>query len=327
MSDGLRQRRGEKEEVSSAEDLKDELAKAHARIKALEQEKESGSQENESGSQEVAQAAAAKAEPGEEDDENMREKVVSELMNLIQKQRAGPKPGLSDNAKRAKDILRADPYNLDAIQDLGVAYSLDDQWSQCANVMIRGFKRMKEFDDPDEGHKRRFGFLMRLAEASFRCKKYKQALAVFNDVEEPSSEDQEMLQMYNVMACQVYAYNGLLQKTLKAFNKGIEGYELERACGFWAATSGPMKRAELYDVAKQAIERLAKDDNDRQIINSLEKVALLREQIEFEAEGPKLTKTAKTVVITTGVLLVLAFLYLLHWLEQRSFASLTVVRK
>ena len=105
----------------------------------------------------------------------------------------GPKPGMSNEAKVAKDALAEDTYNMEFIYALGCAYADDMYWEKCCNVLRRGWKRIHESSDMDF----RFDFLRKLCETLCKLEKYRQALAVFNDIEKPVAV--EDARAYHVM--------------------------------------------------------------------------------------------------------------------------------
>merc|ERR1719162_79177 len=127
----------------------------------------------------------------------MNQRVDEGLTKLFEPKKA-PLPGLKHETKAAKDALDRDPYDLQLIFDLGDGYIQEDKCSNAANVLIRGWKRMGELDNP-EG---KFLFLLKLCHASNECGKYKQAEAVLEDMEEP--QDPEMAMDYFRIKTKVY---------------------------------------------------------------------------------------------------------------------------
>ena len=51
------------------------------------------------------------------------------------------------SAPLSQDALAADPYNLMQILELGKAYAVDEKWKEAANVLMRGWKRVDEFQE------------------------------------------------------------------------------------------------------------------------------------------------------------------------------------
>jgi len=231
-----------------------------------------------------------------------------------------PLPGLKHETKAAKDALAEDPYNLELINNLGFAYIEEDKWTEAANVLIRGWKRMSEFDSPEK----RFDYLYRLAGASFECGKYKQALAVLMDMEEP--EDPEDLQNYCRLECKIYANNDNMQKTLKAFSKGLELHrEFSSAQGYYLHCVQSLKKVGALDAARSALEKMATTDDDKQRLKLLEVVSELKTSIDSPG-GVASNKRLQgfMAVALMGALGLLT--YLLYLLEMRSLRSLNLAK-
>eukprot|EP00439_Symbiodinium_sp_Y106_P084026 s597_g24.t1 len=196
-----------------------------------------------------AQEALAKAPemtPGQ------RKEVEEKLSSLLEQMKPNPKPGTSNEAKKFKDELAKDPYNMTLIFELGKAYSVDEQWDRCANVLLRGFKRVSELEAVED----RFNFLVVLAQASLHLEKYRQALAVINDIADP--DDTESLRGLNILRCQVYCLNGEMQKGLKAFNAAITGDSFEVAVKAWASCSRALKQANAWVDERKQLESIEK---------------------------------------------------------------------
>lgn len=251
----------------------------------------------------------------EGDDKLSREKmaVVEEFLSQVKPK---PKPGTSNEAKEIKDKLKEDPFNMELIFKLGKAYAADYQWERCATILLRGFKRASEFKD----RKERFDFLMTLCQASIQLKKYKQALAVVNDVETPGDQDDQYV--HEIMKCRVYCFNGDTEKGLKAFNRAIDGLQFEGVTQTWASCSDALRMADCWIATKTTVTNMAKNDEDRQKLDSIEKMIKLKEDYLAADEKPKMSGTEQTVFYTVIFIAVVMFFYFLWCLEARSLEKL-----
>jgi len=266
----------------------------------------------------IAKAAKAPAS-GEDADSNInREELVNQISDMVKKLQAGPKPGLTHNAKKWKDKLREDPYNLDVMHALGLAYAQDEHWEKCANVMIRGLKRTEEFKDVEKS----YDYLYTLCQASLRVKKFQQAMMVMKELKVPA---EGTFIEFEVLQCQVYCANGDSQKGIKAFHQAIKGSGFADASAVWAMCHTYLKKVEAYDICKQAIEALAQKEEDPEVAQKklvvLEGIAELRESAKAEATGgPGWVKVAKYC----GGIYVIFLMFVLYYLEGKSLASLKI---
>ncbi|CAE8609534.1 unnamed protein product [Polarella glacialis] len=243
-----------------------------------------------------------------------RAKVAARLTTMLESLKSKPKPGLTNESKQFKDALAADPFNIDLIFELGRAYGADQQWDKCANVLLRGFKRVSEFKNPDD----RFEMLVILCQASMHEKKYRQALTVLNEISEPP-DALESLADFDSLKCQVYCFNGDMVKGLKAFNKAIEGQEFDLAISTWAGCSAALRRAGAWAVTKTTLEGLAKTDADKDKLDAVENLAKLKDAY-LQEDRPK-TDVARYAAVALVVVAMLVFVYLLWLLEARSLES------
>jgi len=254
----------------------------------------------------------------EQEPSQMREEVIKEIQEkLLETVKREPKPGLTNETKKAKDLLEKDPFNLHLIYELGHAYAVDEHWARCVNVMMRGWKRMSEVPDPSA----RFEFLMILCQASVRCKQYKQALAVLNDVTEP--EDVQDLKGFLVMSCQVYCHNGDAQKALKAFHRAMEEEDFDAMLGVWVACMAGLKKVGAYEAAKSTVDRRMETDEQRTKLSTLEKLSALREQLEDAVDNKPATGVRKAVIIALAVAAMLLFTWFLYMAETHSLSKIS----
>lgn len=219
------------------------------------------------------QEAKEKGEDTAALEEQQKQRLVDEIAQALTAGKPNRVTGLSNTAKQFKDQLAKDPFNMDLIFQLGLAYADDGQWDKVCNVMMRGWKRVGEIEDPAT----RYHFLAALVEASLRIKKYRQALAVLNDIEEPADED--MKPHYELMRCQVLCENGDMQKGMKALNKAIEGQDFDQACAIWANCLGPIKRAGAYELSKSTLLALATTDAQKSKLDAMEAIVNLKEEV------------------------------------------------
>lgn len=247
-----------------------------------------------------------------------KQKVIDEFLQMLQKTKQGPKPGLSNEAKKAKDALACDPYNMERIRDLGFAYATDDQWKQCANVLVRGWKRANTLKDPLE----RFEFLYLLCQASLQLEKYRQAMAVLQDIEDPPPETVDE-RVFSVLKCKVYSANGETQLALKAFHQAVDGQEFIHACAQWCACLEYMRKAGLVDVTKSTLLARATSDEDKAKLDAMEKIVDLKTQ--YKQEGQTSVAPAFKMIAGGFFVVSLCFIgYFLYQLEKHSLESMNM---
>eukprot|EP00929_Paragymnodinium_shiwhaense_P002056 TRINITY_DN102254_c0_g1_i1.p1 TRINITY_DN102254_c0_g1~~TRINITY_DN102254_c0_g1_i1.p1 ORF type:complete len:280 (+),score=85.16 TRINITY_DN102254_c0_g1_i1:78-917(+) len=246
--------------------------------------------------------------------------ALQEFLAMMQKESEAPKPGLSHEAKKWKNALQSDPFNMEFITRLGVAYAQDRQWQRSVTVMLRGWKRVSDFPQ----RKAAFEYLCLLSQGSFKLDKYKQALAVLQDVTEDMLAEVDCADKsrFHALRCQVYCANNEQQKALKAFHQAIEGQAFETAAGHWAGCLAELKKVELLDVTRSALQAKAGSDEERQKLEAMEAIALAKEAYREQEAQPKLPDSLRIGVRVIQTLLVLIALYGLYVLEQRSFARI-----
>ncbi|OLP84031.1 hypothetical protein AK812_SmicGene35136 [Symbiodinium microadriaticum] len=244
-----------------------------------------------------------------------RKEVEEKLSSLLEQMKPNPKPGTSNEAKKFKDELAKDPYNMTLIFELGKAYSVDEQWDRCANVLLRGFKRVSELESVED----RFNFLVVLAQASLHLEKYRQALAVVNDIADP--EDTESLRGLNILRCQVYCLNGEMQKGLKAFNAAITGDSFEVAVKAWASCSRALKQANAWVVTKGTLTKLTQTEDERKQLESIEKLCEFKDEVH-KIQHPEADTSRAWLLFALLAVVFMALLAVLTWAEQRSLAKM-----
>lgn len=252
----------------------------------------------------------------QQNEEAMKEKVVTEFMQMMEKSVQPPKPGLSNEAKQAKDLLTSDPYNMQNICRLGVAYAKDQQWQQCVNVLLRGWKRTKEFENPLV----RFEYLSLLTQGSFQLRKFRQALAVLEDMEEAPQEVH--ISAYNVLRCQVYCANNDAQRGLKAFHNAIDGVSFTEASANWAACLEQLKKVGLVEVTRDKMKSLAPSDEEQAKLEAMEKIVEVKNSYKDSLQEPTLKQPVRIVLGIASGMVMLSMCYGLYLLEQQNLAGM-----
>jgi hypothetical protein len=249
------------------------------------------------------------------------ERQFMEKIMMLTKPEEPPLPGLSHEAKKAKDELAQDPYNLQLILTLGGIYLDEKKYKQAANVLIRGWKRMSELPEAED----RFYFLCRICEASIACNLYKQAFAVFKDMEEPSGQDPDSALGYHLIALRVHAEQNKgqnMQQVLKSFHKGVE---ISPRCSepqkflerFYMSSVTSLSKVGALDAARSSLSTKIPEEK----LQALEFGVHLRENSREKAEKDP----AQAYLQWFGILVsVLVFCGLLYMLEARSLQSLNL---
>lgn len=245
-------------------------------------------------------------------DPETKKELVGQIEKMLTGLKRNPKPGTSNEAHKVKELLKADPFNMDHIFMLGQCYAQDDQWERSEIVLLRGWKRTSEIE---EKHKR-FGFLLLLAKASLEVKKYRQALAVVNDMEERDDE------IFHVIRCQAYCANGDTQKGLKAFRAAIEGLDFQASAGVWAGCSSFLRLCGIWEATKMIMQELAKTDEDKDYLRSVEALSQIKDSYLEAQQGGQKDNFQRMLLIFFGLIFFAVIIYLLYILEQRSLASL-----
>jgi len=264
-------------------------------------------------------AEGVAAPEGRWQEERSKEELQQEAEQLMAKLKEGPKPGTSHEAKKWKDELREDPYNLALIFQLGLAYAQDLQWDKAANVMLRGWKRVSEFEEQEI----RVHFLMTLCQASMSTQKFRQALAVFNDIEEP--ENEQLAKRYEALKCYVLCSNGDASAGLKAFHRAIEGQDFDLCVGTWALCFPGLQKVGALEVTRSTLEALAADEAGRKKLQLVELIRNLKESTSKEQEQAVQTKSFMVKFFMAFFLIVLCIMgYFLHGMEAKNLASLKI---
>mmetsp|Transcript_36624 Transcript_36624/g.105537 ORF Transcript_36624/g.105537 Transcript_36624/m.105537 type:complete len:293 (+) Transcript_36624:153-1031(+) len=226
-------------------------------------------------------------------------------------------PSLSKPCWQAKEALQEDPHNMWKINHMGLMYLKDGKHEQCLNVLLRGWKRASEIKDEAA----QFAFLMKLAELSMGFWKFRQALAVFRDIREPS--DAGSLLSYLILGTQVWANNGDETQALKFFRRATDSESFLRAVRVFAAVSNDLRKAGAYEAARSSMERLVEHEGDK---NDLALIDEFVENMRRNAEEAKTKFKPEQVrrwTIMTGVItFIVLLLMVLTWLEARSLRAI-----
>lgn len=237
--------------------------------------------------------------------EDLAKEDVIDVLKLAIRPRSLPtKPGLSNTIKMARDALAAEPHNLLLINELGRLYASEAQWDKCANVLLRGWKRSKEIVDDSV----RFRFLMKLAEVSLRLGKFRQALAVLQDMEEPEGGYEK--KAYLVLLIQVHASNGDVQRALKSFQRAIEGESFDNAVRILALTLADLHKAGGFHAAKTAVEKLGAAYHNKSTL-------ILLEQYAERQDSKKASRDPVKILMVVAAVLVVMFIVYALWLLEK----------
>jgi len=222
-------------------------------------------------------------------------------------------PSISNITMREKDGVMKDPYNLRKINNLAYHYLREGQHEMALNVLMRGWKRAGEITDEIV----RLRFLMKVCELSFGYWKYKQALAVFRDISEPS--DPKHRKSYLLLGTQVWSSNGDLQQGLKFFQRCIDGEPLQVATRTLAVTVLELKKAGAFEAAKSTVENLAG-------INDHADIMLISEFAECAGDNKKVLSRGmneqRNMIIAAVTVSMFFLMLMLYWLESRSLAAM-----
>jgi len=242
--------------------------------------------------------------------ERLRQEHIIDVLKMVNRPKRKVMPqakGMSDEACTAREALANDPYNLELIVDLGYKYCVQGHLERAANVMLRGWKRADEIEDAHA----RFCFLMKLCEVSYLMGRFKQAAAVLQDIAEP--EDPSERKSYFILSCHVHSVNKDAQKTLRCFQKAIEGEDFEMTVRIYALTLLDLKEVDLYFVARTAVERIAGDFDKDAVLPILDHYA------KSKPEPKSVTAdNQRFILIAAAVALASVLIYLLYLAEQWS---------
>lgn len=227
---------------------------------------------------------------------------------------------MSNATKEIKDQLDDDPYNMQLIYALGQRYFGEFEWGMCSNTMLRGWKRNKELGSEKE----QFTFLMKLCEASYRNHQFKQAHAVFMDIQEPDAGYER--KAYLLLGCQVHAEVKDAQKCLACFSKLVEKEGFEDAIGLWAACALALRKVGVFPQTATTMNSKVRSGPahhmDQERMKTIESWSVMSQDGEGEKESAlKLTlegKPPKKVIQGVVGILVLLVVWMFYVLEQKS---------
>lgn len=226
--------------------------------------------------------------------------------------------GIRETTMKAKDALAEDPYNLKLINALGTEYMSEEKWAEAGNVLVRGWKRVSEFEDPGAS----FEYLYQLCQCSLQCGKFKQAYAVLMDMEGLEKPvDPSDMRAYYILQCNVLGQNNELQKTLKAFHNGIEGAKFEEVLHVWTQTVISLRKAGADQAAKSSLERLATTEDEQKMLKVMHTMTELSENLQ-QSKTAKPSPIQNAVLIGLSAITLGAMIWLLHLMESESLQNL-----
>eukprot|EP00928_Gymnodinium_smaydae_P048307 TRINITY_DN32288_c0_g1_i1.p1 TRINITY_DN32288_c0_g1~~TRINITY_DN32288_c0_g1_i1.p1 ORF type:complete len:260 (-),score=76.88 TRINITY_DN32288_c0_g1_i1:218-997(-) len=243
----------------------------------------------------------------DKDEEKKRQQMMAQLSKLAEE--SAPAKSITNKAKVWKDKLMMDPYDLDAMFNLARCYAKDNWWVQTETVLLRGWKRHNEL-----GQKDGYELLMLLADASYKNGKCKQALAVLGDVPEPIPQG---CSKSSFLACKARALCGAgdAQKGLATFISSIEELsKFDDVLGKWSMCVSELSKAGVLEPAKAAVQKKAKNEDERKKIDSCEQITVSLAKIAQESKEVKMNKP----LLVVGLTLLMGILY---YLEQMSLQS------
>lgn len=221
----------------------------------------------------------------------------------------------SNDVQEAKDKLDEDPYDINSITALGDVHFTEFQFDLCANVLLRGWKRVSELSDTHA----RFRFLMKLCEASYRNMQFKQAHAVLMSIDEP--EDGIERKAFLLLACQVHALVNDAPKVLASFSKVIDAESFEVAIYTWAACALALRHVGAFEASKNAVAKKAEFENKGEsqirVVETWSVLKILPEpKKENFMEMVKAGEIPKKLILVLIALCVLFMIWIIYLLEQ-----------
>lgn len=254
--------------------------------------------------------------------EQSTEQMLQDFTQMLSSANIDKKvPGLSHAAKEIKDMLAADPYNMDLIFEMGKAYASDEQWEKVVTVVMRGWKRVTEFEDAEK----RLDFLALLSQASVEEKKYRQALAVLSDVENPERDDSPLT--FEILKCQVYCFNNKLKEGLNAFNRAIDGQDFDTVGQIWAACIPAIKQVGAYEMVRTTVESKASTEEQKQKMEAVSRLMDLKDAIQKQADDNAASKEQrKSWIYVAAATVMVGLLYMLWVLEHSSLTKHGLVK-
>lgn len=253
---------------------------------------------------------------------NFKRQELEDIIRMsVNTKGAGSKLKSMSNATKAiKDQLDDDPYNMELIYALGGRYFSEFEWGYCSNTMLRGWKRVKEL----KTEKEQFSFLMKLCEASYRNHQFKQAHAVYMDIQEPDAGYER--KAYLLLGCQVFAEVKNAQMCLASFSKVVESEGFEDAIPLWAACALALRKVGVFQQTATTMNQKVRSGPthhmDQERMKTVESWSVMGTDSEEKEESAlKLTmegKPPKKVIQGVVAVLVLLLVWMFYVLEQRS---------
>jgi len=257
------------------------------------------------------------------------EDAAMELISKLKDQVMQETPGLTHEEQKHKDALDKDPYNMELIYNLGLAYSQENRWDKAEIVMMRGLMRTSALEDPVH----RVHFLVILCEASFVNQKYQQAKHVLNKVLEEMGKMDDPVhdpRIVETLKCKVYLMNKEVDIGLKAFNEAIKDAPWDEVQKVWAQCAPFLKEANLHDPVKEKLEKLAPNEDEKKKVGMISTLADVRRQFSIMKRGGQqssifsLKSGGKFLLVA---LCLVCFFYFLYQMESRSLSKLQLKGK
>jgi len=257
---------------------------------------------------------------GPEIDTREAEQKLMDAMHSLRK----PKTvGLSNGAKKWKDLLEKDPYNVELAYKLGEAYANDEQWAAATNILERSYKKVKDLPDEEQTN-----YLLMLCEGRFTAEEHRNAADVLEQIIPPHPDD-ERYKKYNILATQVFCFIGDMTNGLKCFANAIEGEPFENAAAVFVICQPGLWTCGCFDVAHEMIQKMITSEEMQQRFSVLQKLSGMRSELKKkqQEEEDSIFGFTKFTVYTFVVVFVIMMLIMGFIGETRSLASWEEYRK
>jgi len=243
--------------------------------------------------------------------ESLRSYDVVEVLRLaLSTGRIGKRTEMSEETKRARDALADCPMNMCRINELGRCYANEAQYDKCEIALLRGWKRANEIEDASI----RFCFLLKLCESSYYLQKYRQAMAVLKDIEEP--QEPEELSALLLLACRVHACNKDVTGAMKMYSRAIKDEDFQGAVKVLALVMFDLRKCGAYELAKHAVENSAKPGDPKDMLQMLDDACEQKPNPRVREE-----QFMRYIFVGSCAFVGLLMCFFLYWLEQRSLSG------
>lgn len=185
--------------------------------------------------------------------------------------------------------------DLCAIFANGCAHANASEWQKCLNVLMRGWRRVREFDDP----RARFRYLMLMLLAALQSDQPKLALRILSDMQDKGVGDG--VKSFELLKCQTYCVNEVFDARHRAhtsFLRAIEGEGFDTAFLAWEVCQPHLCHAGLLDEVLKSLEDLAEAVAD--VVSRCS--ALGRVRSRRRALTPQVEPLQKYLLVCFGIL-------------------------